>query len=234
MACCGKLKMSSVNIYATLQLAGEAENSQNRITEITAAWSKHKDLTGVQCENGFVHGGWQCLSVVGLFCGKHPPGERQHVLISAALPIDHWINVMLHLITWLKALSWSLINILIPTWKITCQNRIPPWSFVFSADVDCFKFHVCPKYFFTNIKSHFLPICSTQIFPSHSTFTFVLFPSRFYFPQIGYKCTIIFRCIERVLAQSLAYWLLIFRGKRKINRGCCENRSNEAQFYKNT
>lgn len=33
-------------------------------------------LTGVQCEKGLVHGGWQCLTVVGLFCGKHPPGKK--------------------------------------------------------------------------------------------------------------------------------------------------------------
>lgn len=51
---------------------------------------KHGDLTGVQCEKGLVHGGWQCLTVVGLFCGKQPPGgKKQQVLISVPLPIDH-------------------------------------------------------------------------------------------------------------------------------------------------
>lgn len=43
----------------------------------TTAWPKSISLTGVQCEKGLVHGGWQCLTVVGLFCGKHPPGEKK-------------------------------------------------------------------------------------------------------------------------------------------------------------
>lgn len=60
-----------------------------RTTEITDVGSKYSDLTGVQCEKGFMHGGWQCLTVVGLFCGKQPPGEKQQVLISVPLPIDH-------------------------------------------------------------------------------------------------------------------------------------------------
>lgn len=44
----------------------------------TTVWPKSIKLTGVQCEKGLVHGGWQCLTVVGLFCGKHPPeGKKQ-------------------------------------------------------------------------------------------------------------------------------------------------------------
>lgn len=39
--------------------------------------AKRLNLTGVQCEKGLVHGGWQCLTVVGLFCGKHPPADEK-------------------------------------------------------------------------------------------------------------------------------------------------------------
>lgn len=50
------------------------------------------DLTEVQCEKGLVHGGWQCLTVVGLVCGKHPPRgekkEKKKQVISAPLPGD--------------------------------------------------------------------------------------------------------------------------------------------------
>lgn len=48
-----------------------------------------KDLTGVQCEKGLVHGGWQCLTVVGFFCGKHPPGENNRFLFLFLYLSDH-------------------------------------------------------------------------------------------------------------------------------------------------
>lgn len=73
--------------------------------------SKLLDLTEVQCEKGLVHGGWQCLTVVGLVCGKHPPREKKKQVISAPLPSDHYINVLSHLINGLRCLSWSLINL---------------------------------------------------------------------------------------------------------------------------
>lgn len=46
--------------------------------EVESEWDSSRllYLTGVQCEKGLVHGGWQCLTVVGLFCGKHPPGKK--------------------------------------------------------------------------------------------------------------------------------------------------------------
>lgn len=46
-----------------------------------------KDLTGVQCEKGLVHRGWQCLTVAGFFCGKHPPGENNRFLFLFLYPV---------------------------------------------------------------------------------------------------------------------------------------------------
>lgn len=65
MACSAKLKMSSVKIHLTphrkrggskkIKIKKQKKNKKTvRITEITAACN---GLTGVQCENGFVHGG---------------------------------------------------------------------------------------------------------------------------------------------------------------------------------
>lgn len=98
------------------------------------------NLTGVQCEKGFVHGGWQCLTVVGLFCGKHPPeGEgrkkKTHQNISKKAknklfflmpPVtERQINTLSQVINGPQLpirLPDQSATALIPTWKIACQN----------------------------------------------------------------------------------------------------------------
>lgn len=88
MACSWQLNLSSVKIPTTPHLERgsswkRSENYRDHTCLIKVG------LTGVQCEKGLVHGGWQCLTVVGLFCGKHPPGGGQQVLTSVPLPTDH-------------------------------------------------------------------------------------------------------------------------------------------------
>lgn len=96
--------------------------------------AKRLNLTGVQCEKGLVHGGWQCLTVVGLFCGKHPPADEKKTnqknknnrfFFQMPPAADRQINVLSHLINGAQLpirLPDQSANVLIPTWKIACQN----------------------------------------------------------------------------------------------------------------
>lgn len=107
-------------------------------------------------------------------------------------------------------------------------QRVMPWVPAFSAEGRLFllgsylpeTLPYSDKITFTHYLQH---IRLVRSFRSHSNITFVLFLYA-RFTSHKYKCMIIFIWIESLPAQSLAYWLLMLRGRGEINRGCTESR----------
>lgn len=107
-------------------------------------------------------------------------------------------------------------------------QRVMPWVLAFFAEGGySFWAHICQKRFLTAIRSHSATIYGTSRSPKAFVPTALLPLFCFLdacFTSHKYKWMIIFIWIESLPVQSLAYWLLMLKGRGEINRGCTEKR----------
>ena len=149
--------------------------------------------------------------------GNTPLEGRQQVLIPA--PFAPLITELMYCHTWLMGSvayqgPWSICE----HFNSNMENCMSEYQRVMPARLCRGRWFLAGSYLpetllLTAIRSHSATIYSTI------TFVLLLYAC---FSSHKYKCMIIFIWIESLPAQSLAYWLLMLRGRGGINAGCTE------------